>query len=86
MEFTTLLVLHSQGTRLWGEPPPGSGRGPTGLAPSAGDGPVQGRLGLAAPRPGRVGPPTHDISLRVTARDSVLGSSLFARRYWGNPC
>ena len=30
-----------------------------------------------------VGPPTHDVSLRVTARDSVLGLSLFARRYCG---
>ena len=37
------------------------------------------------PTPGMMGPPTHDISLRVAARDFVLGFSLFARRYLGNP-
>lgn len=86
MEFTTHLELHSQATRLEGEVPPTLAPAATGLAPSTGRGLIQVGLGLGARRRGSGPSQTPHATTGGSLRGSVLDSSLFARRYWGNPC
>src|SRR4029434_3654193 len=99
MEFTTRFGLHSQATRLREERTP-AGRGPVPACPRPRAEPPSERLQPPAPHPANAlfptppfpAPAPGDCALPYATipapgedGDSALGSSLFARRYWGNP-
>ncbi|KAL5245546.1 hypothetical protein ACI65C_013059 [Semiaphis heraclei] len=81
MEFTTRFGLHSQATRLEGAVRSRNAvTASTGLAPSAGHGPVQGRLGPSrAPRQ-RGRPVRHNSH---TCRGTKVRGGI---RRWAFPC
>ena len=82
MEHTTHFALHYQATRLRDDAEVRPREAARGLTPAVGS-PFQRNARDREPERRRHRNATFPGARRT--RDSALGFSLFARRYWGNP-